>query len=290
MYLRVYVSNFLGKSISIIDGQTLIEEDRICLDENVYPHHFCIDAKEENIYIPSCLNGILYIVGIKDRAIKDSVSVGGNLIQVVLRKEELFIANEDSNCIYMLNTKTLEPIGIISVDNMPHGMVLDENLCNLYVPCVNCLIVIDVISKNIVKKIKLGFEPWHLKVDEYKNIIYVVTKCGKILIISRLNFEILGILNYFKLPIEISINYLKNEIYITDFCDKSINIIDSKEYKIIEKIRICGNPLGIDISKDKKILFISDIEENKIKVIDIEKRAIFKEIKVDKEPTTIICR
>lgn len=288
--MKVYVSNFLGKSISIIDGNKLVEEDRIYLDENVYPHHFCIDEKEEIIYIPSSLNGILYVVSIKDKAIIDSVSIGGNLIQVVIYKEELFIANEDSNSIYIINRNSLEPVGLVSVDNMPHGMVLDENLSRIYVPCISGLTVIEVTSKNIIKKIRLGFEPWHLKIDEYKNIIYVVTKCGKIVILNRFNFELIGVLNYFKLPIEISINYLKSEIYVTDFCDKSVNIINSNEYEVIKKIKFFGNPLGIDISKDKKILFVSDIEENSIKVFDVKTYNMIKQIKVDKEPTTIICR
>ncbi|MGO0807037.1 YncE family protein, partial [Clostridioides difficile] len=32
----------------------------------------------------------------------------------------MFVANEDSNSIYVLDKNTLNPIGIIGVDNMPH--------------------------------------------------------------------------------------------------------------------------------------------------------------------------
>ena len=41
--MKVYVSNYLSKSISIIDYDTLTLEKEIKLDENIYPHHFCID-------------------------------------------------------------------------------------------------------------------------------------------------------------------------------------------------------------------------------------------------------
>ncbi len=290
MAMKIYVSNFLGKCISIIDGYTL-EEERIYVEESVYPHHFCIDKDEEIIYIPSSVNGFLYRLSIKDKKIIDSISIGGNLSQVVLYKdEELFVANEDSNSIYIVNAKNLNPIGVICVDNMPHGMILDETLNKLYVPCGNLLVIIDVISKTIVQEIRLNFQPWHLKIDEIKNILYVVTKCEKIVLLDRFTFRVIKVLDYFKLPIEIGINHLRKEIYVTDFCDKSIYIIEEEQYKIVEKIKISGRPLGLDLSKDKKFLFISDIEENNLKVIDLQGYAVVKEIQLDKEPTTIICR
>ncbi|SHJ67803.1 YncE family protein [Tepidibacter formicigenes] len=289
--MKVYVSNFLSKSISIIDKKLLIEEDRIDLYENVYPHHFCIDKKEEIIYIPSSLNGVLYIVSIKDKVVIDSVSIGGNLSQVALyNDEELYIANEDSNSIYIIDIQKMNPIGVICVDDMPHGMVLDKNQHKLYVPCSDYFTVIDVISKNIVEKVKLNFMPWHLKVDEIKNVIYVATKDGHIVLLDRFTFKTIKTLNNFKLPIEIAFNNLKNEVYVTDFCNKSIDILDSKKYKIIKKIEILGRPLGISISNDKKLLFVSDIENNVIKVFNTENYNFIKDIKVDKEPTTIICR
>lgn len=289
--MTVYVSNFLGKSISVIDGEKLIEDYRIYLDENIYPHHFCIDKKEEKLYIPSSLNGLLYVVDIKKKKIIDSISIGGNLSQVVLYNDrELFVANEDSNSIYIIDTQTLQPMELITVDNMPHGMILDEELNKLYIPCVNSLVIMDVISKNIIGRIKLNFEPWHLKIDEINDILYVVTKNGKILVLDRHIFKIIKIIDYLKHPIEMVVNDFKKQIYVTDFCDKSIIILDNVNYEIINKINICGNPLGIDISIDKKLLFISDIEENNIKAIDIENLKIIKEINVDKEPTTIICK
>ena len=43
--MKVYVSNYLSKSISIIDYDSLTLENEIKLDENIYPHHFCIDKE-----------------------------------------------------------------------------------------------------------------------------------------------------------------------------------------------------------------------------------------------------
>ena len=89
--MKVYISNYLSKSISIIDYDTLEQEVEISLDESIYPHHFCIDKQKNLIYIPSSSDGIIYILDLKENKILDTVSAGGNLSQIVLCNEELYI-------------------------------------------------------------------------------------------------------------------------------------------------------------------------------------------------------
>ncbi|KXZ40297.1 40-residue YVTN family beta-propeller repeat-containing protein [Alkalithermobacter thermoalcaliphilus JW-YL-7 = DSM 7308] len=284
-----YVSNFQDGSISIIDLKYLKEKERIYLGLFIHPHHFCLDKDNQNMYIPNSIDGTLYILDLNTKTIKDNICIGSNLSQVVLyNDQELFIANEDSNSIYIFDIKSLTPIGIIGVDNMPHGMILDEKSSKLYVPCDNTILIIDCFEKAIYKKKIIGYNPWHLKIDE--KTIYIITKYGKLVGMDIEKFEVIFVLDSFKAAVEIAINSEKDELYITDLCDKSVTIINKKTYKIIEKIMITGNPLGIDISKDNKYAFISDIKENNIKVLDISKRKVIKNIGVGKEPTTIVCK
>ena len=58
--MKVYVSNYLSHSISIIDYETLETQRQIELKDNIYPHHFCVDQLEQKIFIPSLNNGTLY--------------------------------------------------------------------------------------------------------------------------------------------------------------------------------------------------------------------------------------
>jgi len=288
--LKIYVSNFGSNNISVINGNLEVE-DKICLDDNMYVHHFCIDEKDERIYIPSGINGILYVVRINNKSIIDSISIGGNLSQVVMNgNEELYIANEDSNSIYIVDVKNNYPMGLICVDSMPHGIIIDEEQKKLYVPCLDSLVVIDIITKRIEKNIKLNMAPWHLNINKEENIIYIVAKNGSIILVDRFTFEILNVLSGFKFPVEISINYLKKEMYVTDFCNKSIEVLNYKINEHIKSIDIEGRPLGMDISKDQSKLFVSDVKNDRIMVFETSSLELIKNIDVDKEPTTIICR
>ena len=287
--MKVYISNYLSHSISIIDYETLEMEREIVLDNNIYPHHFCVDEDEGKIYIPSLVNGTLYEVDIISGKILNSISVGGSLSQIFMYGDELFVSNEDTNSIYIINKYTLEAISMISVDDMPHGLGYDQKNNKLYVPCINSIICIDIENKIIYKKIDTDFKAWHLEVDEKKKEIYVSTLDGKLVILKEDDLEIINTFYELLLPVQIRFNYIDERVYISDLGYNHIKILDYRLGKYIGKIKVNGIPQGLEISKDYSRLFVSDTENDEIKVYDTKTNQLIKAIHVGKEPTTIVC-
>ena len=287
--MKVYISNYLSHSISIIDYETLEMEREIVLDNNIYPHHFCVDEDEGKIYIQSLVNGTLYEVDIISGKILDSISVGGSLSQIFIHEDELFVSNEDTNSIYIINKYTLEAISMISVDDMPHGLGYDQKNNKLYVPCINSIICIDIENKIIYKKIDTDFKAWHLEVDEKKKEIYVSTLDGKLVILKEDDLEIINTFYELLLPVQIRFNYIDERVYISDLGYNQIKILDYRLGKYIGKIKVNGIPQGLEISKDYSRLFVSDTENDEIKVYDTKTNQLIKAIHVGKEPTTIVC-
>ena len=287
--MKVYISNYLSHSISIIDYKTLEMEREIVLDNNIYPHHFCVDEDEGKIYIPSLVNGTLYEIDIISGKILNSISVGGSLSQIFMHGDELFVSNEDTNSIYIINKYTLEAISMISVDDMPHGLGYDQKNNKLYVPCINSIICIDIENKIIYKKIDTDFKAWHLEVDEKKKEIYVSTLDGKLVILKEDDLEIINTFYELLLPVQIRFNYIDERVYISDLGYNQIKILDYRLGKYIGKIKVNGIPQGLEISKDYSRLFVSDTENDEIKVYDTKTNQLIKAIHVGKEPTTIVC-
>lgn len=287
--MKIYISNYLSGSISIIDIEKLKVEKEIKLEENIYPHYFCIDEDNDLIYIPSSNNGILYIVDLRTDKVVDTVSIGGSLSQIALNNEDLFLANEDSDSIYILNKKDLNPVGIISVDNMPHGFDINRDTNKIYVPCIKSIVCIDASKECVEKKVDLDFKAWHIKLDTRKKEIYVSTLDGKLVILDETSMSIKRVLEDFLLPVEICFNYSQNKIYMTDLGHRNVRILDYETGQYIGSIDVDGNPQGLEISKDDKLLFVSDTQRDSIKVYDTSNNVLIKEVKVGKEPTTIIC-
>ncbi|HGM3509375.1 TPA: YncE family protein [Clostridioides difficile] len=287
--MKIYISNYLSKSISIVDYSTLELEKEIVLEDNIYPHHFCIEKEKNLIYIPSSSNGILYVLDLSNDKIIDTVSIGGSLSQIVLSDNELFVANEDSNSIYILDKNTLNPIGVISVDNMPHGFDFDRESKKLYVPCINSIVCIDAINKNIQKKINMDFRAWHIELDKRKKEMYISTLDGKLIIVDEVSMDIKKVLYEFLLPVEIRFNYSGKKVYVADLGYNNVRILDYTTSRYIGNIEINGIPQGLEISKDEKLLFVSDTQENSVKVYETANNKLIKVIRVGKEPTTIVC-
>ena len=278
--MKVYVSNYLSRSISILDYSTLEFERDIKLDENIYPHNFCIDKEQQLAYIPSSLDGELYVLDLSIGKVIDDISIGGKLANIALCNGELFISNEDSNSIYVLDVKTLHPIGVIGVDNMPHGFDI---------ACINSIICIDTSNKSICKKIETDFKAWHVKLDRNRKEIYTSTLDGKVVVIDEESLKITKIIDKFLLPVQICFNYDAKKIYIADMGHKKVIILDYDTGEILDYIDINGDPQGLYISNDSKLLFISDTKNNLIKIYNTSDNTLIKNIKVGKEPTTILC-
>ena len=278
--MKVYISNYLSHSISIIDYETLEMEREIVLDNNIYPHHFCVDEDEGKIYIPSLVNGTLYEVDIISGKILNSISVGGSLSQIFMHGDELFVSNEDTNSIYIINKYTLEAISMISVDDMPHGLGYDQKNNKLYVPCINSIICIDIENKIIYKKIDTDFKAWHLEVDEKKKEIYVSTLDGKLVILKEDDLEIINTFYELLLPVQIRFIYIDERVYISDLGYNQIKILDYRLGKYIGKIKVNGIPQGLEISKDYSRLFVSDTENDEIKVYDTKTNQLIKAIHI----------
>ena len=206
-----------------------------------------------------------------------------------MHEDELFVSNEDTNSIYIINKYTLDPITMISVDDMPHGFGYYKKNKRLYVPCINSIVCIDIENKSIYKKIDTDFKAWHLEIDEKREEIYVSTLDGKLVILKEEDLEVINTFQELLLPVQIKFNYTDNRVYISDLGYNQIKILDYNLGKYIGKIKINGIPQGLEISNDYSRLFVSDTENGEIKVFDTKTNQLMKAIHVGKEPTTIVC-
>lgn len=287
--MKVYISNYLSQSISVLNYSTFDIEKEIELEEDIHPSNFCVDVEKGLMYIPGSNDGILYLLDLARDKIIDNISIGGTLSHIALCDGELFVSNEDSNSIYILDQSSKTPVGIIEVDDMPHGFDFDESNNKLYVSCINSIVCIDAIKKRVENKTDTEFKAWHIKVDKEKKEIYTSTLDGKLVILNEANMEIVNVIEDFLLPTEVCFDYTHKKVYVADTGYQNIIILDYDTGNKIGCIEIEGVPQGMEISKDDKMLFISDTKKNIIKIYDTEKQIFIKDIKVGKEPTTILC-
>lgn len=280
--MRVYISNYLSETISILDYNSFEFIKNINLGENINPKNFCVF--KDYIYIHSESDGFLYLLDLTKNKIVDSIFIGRFIKKFFIYNKEIFIINEDVNSIYIIDAYHLSPIGVIGIDDMPHDLDIYNNI--LYLTCRNSIIEIDINTKNIIKNSKFNFKPWSIKFDKIKKEIYTCTLDGKIIILDE-QLNIKTIKKECMIPIEFEISYIYKKIYIVDLKSNSILILDYDTKDIIKKIECDGYLQGMKLSNDFKYLFISDTKNDLVKMYDCKDDCLINEVNSGKEPTTI---
>lgn len=282
--MKIYVSNYLSNSISVIDYASLEVIKNLSLGQ-INSNDFIID--KNIIYLLGSLDGNLYLMDLDEDKIIDNISIGLSIRNILKYKNELLIINEDSNSIYILNINNLNPVYLIKLKNTPQSMCINKD--KLYVLCNDSITIIDLIKKNIIKDIKTNFNNFSIKIDKLKNEIYISTLEGNILVLNE-NLEVLKILENFLFPIDIEICYKYKSIYVLDFELKKIIILDYETKKLKDSISFNSYTRGFLVSKDEEYLFVTDTKNNSLKVYQTSKNKLIKEINLQKEPTTIFIK
>ena len=287
--MRIYVSNYLSNSISIINYDNLEVEQEVYLDDLIHPHSFCIEKDKNLMYIPSSITGNVYIAKLDTFEIIDTISIGGNINNAIIHNNELYLVNEDTNSIYIVDTNTLKPVTVISVDEMPHGIDINESKKKIYIPCSDSVLRIDTELKTVDNTKKTNMKSWHLKVDKTKNEIYATVIEGKLLILDENTMDIKECIQGYILPIDVVISNAKEKIYVSDMGCMGIVVSDYNTKEVIKVIDVCGYPQGLCITHNDKYLWVSDTQNDLIKIYDTDDYNLIKTIIVGKEPTTILC-
>ncbi|MDR0880324.1 MAG: YncE family protein [Clostridioides sp.] len=286
--MNLYVSNYLSKSIGVINLESLKLEEIIQIGENIYPHHFFVDIGESRAYIPNSIDGMLFVIDIRSKKIIESTSVGGSPTRIILNDEDIYLANQDTDSINIFNRRDLSPVALIKVGSMPHGFDISEEKKKLYVPCRDMLVCIDIEKKAIDSIRKLDYRLWHLKIDPKKSELYATTIDGKLIVFDQDTFEIKAVLDGMVLPVEIGIDYVNKRVYVTDLGYGGVWVIDYDTKKIVDCIKICGTAQGLLVLDEIGLMFVTDTENNCVNVYGTGDLRLKKKIDVGKEPTSII--
>ncbi len=241
------------------------------------------------MYIPSSTTGDLYLLDLNDFKIKDSVSIGGNIKNILVDGDELYLVNEDSNSVYVVDKRTLLPDGVLGVDDMPHGLDVDKLDEKLYIPCSKTILRVDMKSKQIDAKIETNLKSWHLKLNKKRREIYVTTIEGKVLILDEETFKVKNIIEDYILPIDIVVDDVHNRTYVSDMGYKAILVLDNDTNTVVNRIEIDGYPQGLCLIENNSKLLVSDTKRSIVLEYDALSLEYIKSIQVGKEPTTIVC-
>src|SRR5918993_958479 len=153
----------------------------------------------------------------------------------------------------------------------------------------NTITVLDGNTNNIESTIQVDNFPYDLEVNPYNNRIYVTNRgSNTVSVIDGSTNQRLSNINVGESPVGISINPSENRIYVTNLGkNSSLSIIDGISNKDTGTVELHGLFYGISVNPLTKTIYLSNIKNHTILVLDEKTKNIVNNIPVEKIPTGI---
>lgn len=219
-----------------------------------------------------------------------NISVGPKPNDLVQINNKIYTICGESNSIVVYDLLQNRVLWEIKTGSWPHSIdYCNENnlifVSNLEENCTN---IIRVKDYHIVKTLSTPEYPIKVKISNNKKFIYICEsylgsdESGYLDVFSIDTFKRVARIEVGTSPIDLYEDI--NHIYVTNFTEGSISIINKEKYCVEKTLYIGGMPKGI-LKKDNK-LYIGDYLKGRL--IILEKNKIEKIIAVDSEPNAMI--
>jgi YVTN family beta-propeller protein len=161
------------------------------------------------------------------------------------------------------------------------GLDVDDLVHNkMYVVTkeANSLYVIDLVSKEIIQKLNLGFEAYACKLSNDKSKLYIsLWGNKKVLVYDVASAKIKTEIQVGDHPNELVLNKNGSLLYIANSQDNSVSVINTLSNKVVEILNAAMYPSapsgsttnGIALSEDEKTLYIANADNNCLAVFDV---------------------
>jgi YVTN family beta-propeller protein len=200
--------------------------------------------------------------------------------------KKVYVANEFSNTVSVVDIPTLKVEKTIGVENFPYA--IDSNTLNNRVYVTNrgsnSVSVIDGSTNSILYNISVEESPVGIAVNPTASWIYVTNLDSRsISVIDGISNSVDETIRLGEggIPYGLAVNPLTNRIYVTDIGSNLVHVIDGQTNKLISTVSAGMKPVSIAVNIRSNTVYVSNYDSNDISVIDGSTNQLIKNIPVD---------
>jgi YVTN family beta-propeller protein len=292
---KVYVSHPANNTISVIDGIT----DKMIKE---------IDAGKTPIRIDIDENGTVFVVNLGS----DSVSVIDGTNDTIIKTLKIpsdrpydvefnskinsayvtNVGNGSSSTINVIKYDDDSHLNYIPVGNKPVDIDVNPETNMTYVVNYDSDSLSVINSTNEVEEIDVRADkPLSVGVNPITNKIYVSHQSPSpsvSVIDGNNNHQILQEnITVGKDPLDIAVDTHSNKVYVVNYGDGTVSVIDGKTDKLIKDIDVDEHPFRITVNPTINKVYVTNEDSGTVSVIDGKTDQLIKDIDVDDNPFSI---
>ncbi|WP_235283003.1 beta-propeller fold lactonase family protein [Methanosarcina sp. 1.H.T.1A.1] len=199
----------------------------------------------------------------------------------------VYITNDDSDNISIIDTATNIVTATVSVGDSPFGVAVNPDGKKVYVANSgsNNVSVIDTTTNNVTATINVGKSPKGIAVSPDGTKIYVVnSENGNVSVIDTATNNVTATVNVGSVPYGVAVTPDGKKVYVTGGDlgndNSNVSIIDTVTNNVIAVVNVEGIPYGIAVNPDGKKVYVASLGSNNVSVIDVATNRITSEVKI----------
>jgi len=234
----------------------------------------------------------IQLINVQNEKITDEKEIGKAWygLQFNEKDDKLYVSGGNDNIILIYpvkNEKLLSPDTIRlgktwPVRISPSGLALDDKNKLMYVVTKenNSLYIIDLITKNILKKIRLGSEAYSCILSPGMETLYIsLWGANKVAFLDTKLQLLTDSISTQYAPNELLLNKKGDKLFVANGGDNSVSVFYTQTKKLVEVISCAVHPTnltgsttnGLALSDDEHTLYIANADNNCLAVFDVSK-------------------
>lgn len=206
----------------------------------------------------------------------------------------IFVSNEDSNDISVIDIATMEVIDTISVGKRPRGMKISHDGKYLYVavsgspkcpPWISdeeCekkitdksedgIAEIDISNLQLKRVLKAGSDPEQFDISRDGNLIFVANEdIGLLSVVDVRENNVIKDIAVGREPEGVRISHNQHYVLVTNESDATVSLIEIGNFKKLADIKISNRPRDIWYTKNDKMAYVTNESDNSVSLVDLD--------------------
>jgi YVTN family beta-propeller protein len=238
---KIYATNELSNSLSVISGTSNNVEDTISLGN--FPYGVAVNPFDSRVYVTNRGSDTVSVIDGSTNTKLHNITVQSSPVGIAVNPSAnwIYVTNINSNTVSVIDGITNKVTANITVGKIPYGVAVNPFNSKVYVTNVgsDTISVIDGITNKVTANITVGKGPVGIAVNPITNTIYVTNYASNtVSVINGTSNKVTANITVGKGPVGIAVNPITNKVYVTNIQSSSVSVINGITHKIASTIAV----------------------------------------------------
>ncbi len=197
----------------------------------------------------------------------------------------IYVTQEKSNNVTVLNRNTDQIVSIIEVGKKPHGIAINNSINRVFVTNSgeDTISVIDTQTNRVVQKIntRLGAQPEGIAVSsDGRFVLICYFGTNQVSIRDPSSMRELATLNVDKGPMRVAIDPRGRKAFVSNYYSNTVTVIDTSLLKVIGAIPVESKPIALAFNFRGDRLYVMNSGASNVSVIDPAGQTVVSKINI----------